>query len=199
MRPRLIWPLILSLLAVGPLPQAGSNRAWALLVYPEFQSGAPQDNHGQKRVSPEAYKSAPADVRAELKKQHCELPETQHWEDTRLNIVKGHFADPEQTDWAAICIAPDGTTRALVFWGKSTPCPAEIHQGWALDGHFPPGEAGDLYLLAQHPSQILEYRKFFGDTHDSPVVHDGIEVGGDKASLIYYCYEGKWLELQGAD
>ncbi len=181
MRPHLIWPLILALSAAGHFPQD------------------PSKGDIQKRVSPDAYTYAPASIRAELKKMHCELPETQHWDKTPLNIVSGHFENPGQTDWAAICIAPDGTDRVLVFWGKSAPCPAEIHQGWALKGHFPPGEAGSLYLLAARAEQILEYRKFFGDGHDNPVIHEGIEVGGDEASLIYYCYGGKWLELQGND
>lgn len=153
----------------------------------------------QKRVSPDAYASAPAKIRATLKEQHCELPETQNWERTPLNIVAGHFGEPRQEDWAAICIAPDGSTRVLVFWGKSAPCPAEFHNGWALESRFPPGQAGSLYLLAVPVKQILSYRNFFGDTHDNPVNHEGIEVGGDEASTIYYCYRGKWLALQGAD
>jgi hypothetical protein len=153
----------------------------------------------QKRVSPDAYTTAPATVRADLKKQHCELPSTQHWDQTRLNIVPGHFGDPAQNDWAAICITPDGGTHVVVFWGKSAPCPAEIRDGWALNGHFKPGEARGICLLAARVKQILEYRKFFEDPHDNPVIHEGIEVGGDEASTIYYCYRGMWLELQGND
>jgi hypothetical protein len=153
----------------------------------------------QKRVSSDAYTAAPATIRADLKRQHCELPETQHWEQTRLNIVPGHFGDRAQNDWAAICIASDGSTRVVVFWGKLAPCPAEIRDGWALRTHFPAGEAGSIYLLAAPAKQILEYRKFFGDAHDNPVIHEGIEVGGDEASIIYYCHQGKWLELQGND
>ncbi len=153
----------------------------------------------QKRVAPDAYGRVPAAIRAALKTQHCELPETQHWDETQLNIVRGHFGDAAQSDWAAICIAPDGSTHELVFWGKSAPCPAEIRHGWALQGHFPTGEAGSLYLLKAPPSQITAYRKFFGDPHTNSVIHDGVEVGGDGASLIYYCHRGRWLELQGND
>jgi hypothetical protein len=153
----------------------------------------------QTRVSPDAYKSAPASVRDALKARHCELPSTQHWDNTRLNIVSGHFVAREQTDWAAICILPDGTTRALIFWGKGTPCPAEIRHGWTLETKFPAGQAGSLYLLRQSAKEILVYRKFFGDPNTNPVTHDGVEVGGEKASLIYYCSNGQWLELQGAD
>jgi hypothetical protein len=157
--------------------------------------------HGQtqKRVSPDAYSSVPATIREELKKRGCELPETQNWEQTRLNIVEGHFSAAGQKDWAAICIAANGTTRALVFWEKASACPAEIRQGWALNGHFPAGSSGSLYLLKAPPEHVLSYRKFFGDKSKNPVVHDGVEVGGEEASLIYYCYKGKWLELMGND
>lgn len=155
----------------------------------------------QKRVSPNAYKTAPLEIRAALIRRHCELPETQHWEKTQLNLVSGHFATNRQTDWAAICILPDGTTLALLFWGRRgpPPCPSEISKGWALHGKFKPGEAGSLYLLRQDAKQILVYRKFFGDARSNPVTHDGVEIGGEEASLIYYCYGGKWLELQGND
>jgi hypothetical protein len=56
-----------------------------------------------------------------------------------------------------------------------------------------PGQAGSLYLLK------AAYRRFFGDPHTNPVLHDGVEIGGDEASLIYYCHNGRWLELQGND
>lgn len=153
----------------------------------------------QKRVSPDEYSSAPAKVRERLKRDHCELPETQHREDTKLNIVPGHFASREQLDWAALCIAQDGAVHVIVFWGKTSPCADRINGGWPLQTHLAAGEAGSLYLLAAPRKQILDYRKFFGDTNNNPVTHEGIEVGDDKASLIYYCYDGKWLELQGSD
>jgi hypothetical protein len=54
-------------------------------------------------------------------------------------------------------------------------------------------------LLAAPVKQILEYRKFFGDTRTNPVIYEGIEVGGEEASLIYDCHEGEWLELQADD
>jgi hypothetical protein len=58
---------------------------------------------------------------------------------------------------------------------------------------------GSLYLLAAPAKQILGYRKFFDDAHENRVTHEGVEVGGDEASIIYYCYRGQWLELQGND
>ena len=157
--------------------------------------------HGQtqKRVSPDAYAGIPSTIREELKTRHCELPETQHWDQIRLNIVEGQFATDGQKDWAAICIAPDGTIRALIFWAKAEPCSSEITTGWPMKSHFPPGSAGSLYLLRADRKQIVSYRKFFGDKSKNLVVHDGVEVGGEEASMIYYCSQGKWVELTGND
>lgn len=177
------------------------NRIWLLTLFFFTTAALPQtpSQDVQNRVSPDAYSSAPATIRAALERQHCDLPENQHWDQTRLNIVSGHFANPTQADWAAICIVSDGSTRALVFWGKSAPCPAEIHHGWALESRFPSGKAGSLYLLAAPAKQVVAYRKFFHDAHGNPVTHEGIEIGGEEASMIYYCYHGHWLELQGND
>jgi hypothetical protein len=44
-----------------------------------------------------------------------------------------------------------------------------------------------------------DVNEFFGDSHTNPIVHDGVEIGGDEASLIYYCHKGRWLELAGND
>jgi hypothetical protein len=153
----------------------------------------------QKRVSPDAYASVPAPIREELKKRGCELPETQNWDQTRLNIVQGQFSSNAQKDWVAICIAPDGTIRGLIFWANSAPCSSEITSGWPMKSRLPPGSAGSLYLLRADRQQILSYRKFFGDKSENPVVHDGVEVGGEEASMIYYYHKGKWLELMGND
>jgi hypothetical protein len=88
-----------------------------LLLVARAAPQTPSSPSAQKRVSPGAYGRAPAAIRAALKKQQCELPEPQHWNQTQLNIVQGHFGDSAQNDWAAICIAPDGSTAC----GKSRP------------------------------------------------------------------------------
>jgi hypothetical protein len=95
----------------------------------------------RKRGSPDAYTTAPPAIRAKLKKQRCELPETQQWEQARLNVVASRFGERALSDWSSLCIALDGSTGVLIFWGKSAPCPAEFHSGWALQSHFPPREA----------------------------------------------------------
>lgn len=152
----------------------------------------------QRRVRPSMYRRVPPRIRTALNRRHCELPEVQS-SGKPINVFSGRFSDVQQTDWAAACITPDGSLLVLLFWGKTAACPAEISTGAEFEQRFAPGEAGDLYVAPASAKDILAYRKFFGDSHDNPVTHSGIEVGDTHASMIYYCYGGVWLELQGAD
>jgi hypothetical protein len=115
-----------------------------------------------------------------------------------MNVVSNHFAKADQTDWAAMCVVND-RARVVVLWGGKAGCSDEIQGGWPLRGAFSKEPAGGLFLRPISPKQILAYRKFFGDEHNNEVDHEGIEVGDEQASLIYYCDGKNWLELQGND
>lgn len=153
----------------------------------------------QKLVSPAEYRNIPKEVRVFLEQRHCQLPEIKNYDEGhQMNVVSGHFAQADQTDWAALCIVND-RARVVVLWSSKTACSDKIHSGWPLQGAFSQEPAGGLFLLPVSAKQILAYRKFFGDPHTNDISHQGIEVGDDQASLIYYCDEKNWLELQGND
>lgn len=138
-------------------------------------------------------------MRVFLEQRHCQLPETKNYDARHpMNVVSGHFAGVDQTDWAALCIIKD-RARVLMLWGGTTRCTDEIHNGWPLEHAFSREPAGGLLLMPIGPKQILAYRKFFGDDHINQINHQGIEVGDEQASLIYYCDGKNWLELQGND
>ena len=158
-----------------------------------------QPSNPQKLVSPSEYRGIPKEVRDFLEQQHCQLPERPNYEDKiKINVVSGHFAKAEQTDWAALCVVKD-QARVVVLWGGKTGCGDEVRSGWPLQGAFSKEPAGGLFLTRVGARQILEYRKFFGDEHTNDINHEGIEVGDEQASLIYYCDGKNWLELQGND
>jgi hypothetical protein len=97
-----------------------SQLVWllALLLVARAAPQTPASPSVQKRVSPDAYGRAPAAIRAASAEEAAlRTPRTQHWDQTELNIVQGHFGNPTQNDWAAICIAPDGSTAC----GRSRP------------------------------------------------------------------------------
>ena len=165
-----------------------------------------QDKSPQKLVSPAAYTYIPNTLRAALDKRGCQLPQLDQYDKglggdaEHVNAVSGHFLTSTQTDWAALCIVNDHP-RVVVVWGvKGKPaCGDDITTGWPLEQSFAHEAGGGLFLASASKKTILDYRKFFGDANKNPVTHDGINVGDEKASLIYYCDGKTWLQLQGDD
>ena len=160
-----------------------------------------QDTSPQKLVSPIAYTYISKTLRAALEKRGCEMPQLENYDAKNpVNAVSGHFLNSAQTDWAALCVVNDHP-RVVVVWadnGKSA-CSDEITTGWPLEQSFAHEAGGGLFLARASKKIILDYRKFFGDANNNPVTHEGINVGDDKASLIYYCDGKNWLQLQGDD
>lgn len=164
-----------------------------------LQSGKPLNP--PKLVPPSAYNKVPSLIRAKLQAHGCYLPETQSLDDGAepINIVSGHFASKDQMDWSAVCIIRD-RPQVFILWGhEPTACPSEIHSGWPLQGNFSKDLAGDIFLRKAPPKRILNYRRAFPEGQKPVVTHDGLEVGNEQASLIFYCDGGKWLELRGND
>ena len=153
----------------------------------------------QKLVPPSAYRNVPGNIRAKLQKHGCYVPETQALETVLINVVSGNFAGKNQLDWAAICVIGD-RPQILILWGNRSPaCSSEIHSGWPLKDKFSEEPAGGIFLRKATPQRILNYRRAFPAGRETPVTHDGLEVGNEQASLIFYCDSGKWLELRGND
>lgn len=168
--------------------------AIALPLRPQDQDVTPQ-----KLVSPAAYTYIPKALRAALDKRGCQLPQLDKYDAKNpTNAISGHFLNSTQTDWAALCIIGD-RPRVVVGWGRKSTCSDEITTGWPLEVSFAHEPGGGLFLGKASAKMILDYRKFFGDTNASPVTHDGINVGDEHASLIYYCDGKNWLQLQGDD
>ena len=122
--------------------------------------------------------------------------------DGRDNVVQGHFARPDQTDWAVLC-SVRSVSSILIFWNGSEANPSSIEsrkdidvmQSWT-DGKIvfsrqiaPVGEA-----------YIMKHYTAYGGPKPPPLDHEGIDdrfVG--KASVVQYFYQGKWLRLTGSD
>lgn len=153
----------------------------------------------QKLVSPAEYRYIPKALRAALDARGCRLPQLDNYDaQNPVNAVSGSFAKRGQTDWAALCIVND-RPRVIVVWGGKSGCSNEITAGWPLEQSFAHEPGGGLSLGKATVKEILAFRKFFGDTNTNPVTHEGINVGDEKASLIYYCDGKNWLQLQGDD
>jgi len=169
--------------------------AIAVLALACATSLAQSDLHrGQEEVE-----ALPAEIRSVLKKQRCRIPLgiLGH-----TNVIKGSFAKQGQVDWAVLC-SISGKSRIQVFWGGPVRCPDrlavrsdEIYLQRGVDGKFEfsrgLGIVGEEFILRHH--------RAYGGPTPHPITHDAIDdryLG--KASVVHYCYEGKWIELTGAD
>ncbi len=153
------------------------------------------------RLSPKAFPELPGNLRADLERRGCTIPQVPMI-DGRHNVIKGEFSKAGQTDWAVLC-SIDRVSSILIFWNGSVLKPADIEKSADLD-HLQ-GWGGDkiVYSRAITPvgtKYILEHYNAYGGEKPPSLDHQGIDdafVG--KASVVLYLYREKWLRLSGTD
>jgi hypothetical protein len=152
------------------------------------------------RLPPSAFPELPANLAAELQRRSCSIP--QAFPEKRHNVIRGQFAKPGQTDWAVLC-SVNGVSAILVFWNASEKNPAEIAR--QADRDRLQGAGGDTIVYSRAISAvgksfILEHYRAYGGPQPPPLDHQGIDDAFvEKASVVLYFHQGKWLELTGAD
>ncbi|HET6957795.1 MAG TPA: hypothetical protein VFI56_14475, partial [Vicinamibacterales bacterium] len=119
------------------------------------------------------------------------------------NVVRGRFTSAGQIDIAVLCSQALVST-ILVFRGGRTSSVAELAQG--KDEEFlQVVDAGDVVgysraLGVATPAYIRAHHAAYGGPKPPPMDHDGIDdIFVEKASVVWYWYRGRWLQLQGAD
>lgn len=154
-----------------------------------------------KRLSPEVFKELPSNVKRDLSKRGCLVPQC-CFNKTPHNVVNGSFVRKGQTDWAVLC-SSGRVSSILIYVGASTGTVMAIescrdmtflqHMGDGLImysryiGRLPANNVRDIYKRAKSVD-------IPGDIHDGLV--DGF---AEKASSIFYYHKGKWDSLPGAD
>jgi hypothetical protein len=157
------------------------------------------------RLSPKAFPELPSNLRAELERRGCTIPQVPPQISMikgRQNVIKGEFSKTGQTDWAVLC-SIDRISSILIFWNGSSLKPADIEKTADLD-HLQ-GWRGDKIVYDRVITPvgtkfIMEHYSAYGGEKPPPLDHQGIDdaiVG--KASVVLYLYRGKWLHLSGAD
>jgi hypothetical protein len=153
------------------------------------------------RLSPKAFPELPSNLRVELERRGCTIPQVSMIHG-RQNVIKGEFTKTGQTDWAVLC-SIDRISSILIFWNGSNLKPAEIEgapdlnhlQGWGGDKIV-----YDRVIKPVGTKFIMEHYNAYGGEKPPSLDHQGIDdafVG--KASVVLYLYRGKWLHLSGAD
>lgn len=154
------------------------------------------ENFSSQRLPPSSFAQLPRGVVRYLQSRRCTIPQYRPTSAPH-NVISGAFARKGQRDWAVLCHA-DGYSFVLVFWNGRADAVAEIAciKDEAKNGYGRTLRAvGRDYIISHY-----EAYKQSGAPKPPPIRHQGIEVNiMDKASVIYYYYRGKWLELQGAD
>jgi hypothetical protein len=150
-------------------------------------------------IRPDHLKKIPTYVVRELKKLDCLIPQgiLNH-----TNAVEGEYAVKGQKDWAVLC-SINGKSHIRMIWGGSKRCFSIIAER---------SDEDYLYKQSSHDWEynrglgkvgkkfIIEHYKAYGGPKPPSITHDAIDDRWlEKASVVYYCHQGKWVELTGAD
>lgn len=154
-----------------------------------------------QRLPPSAFKSLPTEIRTELEKRGCRVPQL-YGDRPPHNAVQGHFIGTVRLDWAVLC-SRKGTSAILVF--QSEP-PAKV---WRI---APKPDFDFLQTIGQRkigfsrqlqvasPARIRTYFVYTAEKAPPPLSHDGIDdVFEDKASTVHYFARGTWHHWLGSD
>jgi len=153
------------------------------------------------RLSPREFPDIPSAIAAELDRRGCLIPQT--YGDRRPhNLISGRFMSSASTDWAVLC-SRNRTSSLLVFQAGSPDTVIALAESpdanW-LQGIGAGAIGFSRAIGVASPSYILEHYRRYGGPTPPPLDHDGInDAFIEKASVVLYWYEGRWLELQGAD
>lgn len=154
-----------------------------------------------RRLPPAAFQELPAALVKQLEARGCTIPQTFVAAQAH-NVIRGEFARPGQKDWAVLC-SKGGKSTILVFWEKPTGCAVELALREDKGLLQTIGGGRIAYSRKIDPvdkDYILKHYQAYGGPEPPPLDHQGIDDAFvEKASVVHYCYQGKWLQLQGAD
>lgn len=166
------------------------------------------------RLPPSAFPRLPREIRDELTRRGCTIPQAGHPKLHRPpphNVITGKFQKSGQTDWAVLCSVKQ-RSAVLVFWSGSAQTVDQIEDFAPDQRHLEliprdrgSGEGNFSYARRIGPvsrEQILRYDNAFGGMEPlpDPIDHKGIEDSFlGKGSVIHYHHQGRWHRLVGMD
>jgi len=154
-----------------------------------------------RRLAPAMLAALPRPVRADLERRGCTIPQV-WYQKAPGNVISGHFRTPTAIDWAVLC-SVNGVSTILVYLRGRADSVAEL--GSAPDKGYLQG-VGDgkigysRAIGVVDSSFIRQHHEWYGGAEPPPLDHEGInDAFVEKASEVWYWYQGKWLRLTGAD
>ena len=171
---------------------------WALLPL----SGATLKSQDDiRRLSPSTFPQLPGRVRTDLERRRCTVPQV--WYDTVPgNVVRGHFQRSGQLDWAVLCSVAGASTILVYLDGQPDSVAALASNA---DAAYRQDVGGGTIGFSRavgvvDAGYIRQHFKWYGGAEPPPLDHEGIsDAFVEKASVVWYWYQGRWLQLTGAD
>ena len=117
-------------------------------------------------------------------------------------MISGQFRTPTVTDWAVLCSVNRVSTILVYLKGRADSV-AEL--GSAPDKGYlqgvGDGKIGYSRAIGVVDSSIIrQNNESYGGAELPPLDHQGIDDAFvEKASEVWYWYQGQWLRLSGAD
>jgi hypothetical protein len=139
--------------------------------------------------------------RDQLRKEGCAIPPNSPTDDIiGAQLIHGSLAHQGQTDWAGLCTTGAGH-YIQIYWGGPSQCESRIEiEAPPLDSATPSEYGINRAIGLAGEAYILEHYRAYGGTRPAKLDHVGINyIYVGKASVVFYCHEGKWLAFTGAD
>lgn len=154
-----------------------------------------------RRLAPSELSDLSQPLRADLERRGCTIPQAYTGRRPH-NVVQGSFRAGGKADVAVLC-SRKRTSTIVVFWGGDTANASEIAA--RPDADFlqvvASGQIGFCRVIATaSPEHIREQYRRYGGALPSSLPHDGIsDMFIEKASVVWYWHDGRWLQLAGAN
>lgn len=148
-----------------------------------------------REAFPSEFKELPPTIRQDLHQRGCTVPQPPGAR-KQENVIRGRFRNPKQDDWAVLCDIRSQNVSMILIYANSQ----AVHSPAVLDKSSLSDQGCWVAISAVSENYIEEHYRAYGGPKPPPIDHQGIDVGiCEKASVIRYFYQGKWLTLTGAD
>jgi len=177
---------------------------WSMQIYFTFSAFGQVPSRVAEERKPESLSQLPLEVRRDLAKRQCLIP--RYSEEAGLKdggYARSHFRSGTSVDYAIVCHIPRGKAQnVLVYSNSKGVWKGEVIQRTSFDPSPARNDCEATVAIAA-PKYILEHAQAYAPAEVKALPrldHNGVEVWVcDKASVVYYFHQGRWLQLAGAD
>ena len=182
------FPALLACTALAVARDARAQDAWA------------HADTAIVRLPPSAFATLPAEIRTDLDRRGCRIPQTT--EDSKPhNVISGDFRGQGANGWAVLC-SINRISRVLVYEARATTAVDSVDV--RPDKSYLQQGSGGRIVFSRMITTVTPVRVQRALARQKPntlkASHDGIEIAFvDKASFIVYWTGKGWMEVSASD